>query len=165
MKYIFLDFDGVISPSKQYTSERAPFYAKFPKAKLLGVPYAFCSECIEILNQFLVDGVEIIISSDWKDWNSFKDLCDIFEMNGIKKLPIAITPNLHYNGPNESRDSRRIREIEEYLSKNQIDNWIVIDDLDLSKFGKRFIKTNQDRGLNDPEVIGLISEFINEVPY
>ena len=144
MKYIFLDFDGVISPSKQYTSERAPFYAKFPKAKLLGVPFAFCSECIEILNQFLVDGVEIIISSDWKDWNSFKDLCDIFEMNGIKKLPIAITPNLHYNGPNESRDSRRIREI---------------------KFGKRFIKTNQDRGLNDPEVIGLISEFINEVPY
>lgn len=163
MKYIFLDFDGVISPSKQYTSNRQSFYNQFPKARLLGVPYAFCSECVEILNQFLVDGVEIIISSDWKTWNSFKDLCDIFEMNGIKKLPIGVTPNLHAIGPDESRSSRRIREIEEYLSKNQIDNWIVIDDLDLSKFGDRFIKTNEDIGINDPEVMQLISKFINEV--
>ena len=109
MKYIFLDFDGVLH-GEEYNIEM------FTHAKM------FC-EAIAPYQENL----KIVISSSWREQ---------FHMSGLKKgfppeyhhLIVDATP-VHINGMNRHG---RYAEILEYCQKHDIakNDWIAIDDME-----------------------------------
>jgi hypothetical protein len=70
-----------------------------------------------------------VISSTWRTNHSIKELNRIFEYNGITTSIHDFTPII----PCEGRGG----EIEQYLSNNQYDNYIILDDntRDIESYG------------------------------
>lgn len=153
MKVIFLDNDGVICLSNNWGG-RAKKWAKYRSAnpesskELKDAPVEvrfdnFDEKAIRILNEIVEQtGAEIVVSSDWKLHATLEELGDYYEAQGIKKRPIAITPNInkctvHGNVFIWSREweLEQIRsiEIKQYLHDHpEITDWVAIDDLNMS---------------------------------
>ncbi len=152
MKVIFLDNDGVIcllnnwgGRSKKWAKYRSanPESSLFLKDAPVEIRFDdFDKKAIKVLNQILEEtGAEIVVSSDWKLHATLEELRDYYEAQGIIKLPIAITPNLHEFDP-ETNDlfvwkgwleRKRILEIERYLGMYpNITHWVAVDDLNMS---------------------------------
>ncbi len=106
--FLFLDFDGVLHADSDVRFARMPQFAK----------------CVEQL-----PGVEIVISSTWRNMRSISQLQEAFPPS-IRMRVIGGTPNLpraSYTGVGV-----RQREIEAWLEVNRIDHsnarWLAIDD-------------------------------------
>ena len=142
---IFLDHDGVICT---YGGTR------FNKMKKAGIVLInndvdvnlrfdnFDKKAIKVLNQIILEtDCEIVVSSDWKLNCSLEEMGEYYINQGIIKKPIDFTPDfskkfLSKMGENESLEFIRSCEINNWLSNNNVDKWVVVDDLDLSeKFG------------------------------
>ena len=158
MKVIFLDHDGVICLSTEWggrhkkqkewggrklsmTNSEVPLDCRFDN---------FNKKAIKILNEILEEtGAEIVVSSDWKRWANVEDMGEYYESQGIKKKPIAFTPNLgqctwyidaYPAGFMWSRawdlEQTRVIEIKQYLHDHpEITHWVSIDDLRMGKEG------------------------------
>jgi|APGre2960657373_1045057.scaffolds.fasta_scaffold24861_2 hypothetical protein len=158
MKVIFLDHDGVICLSTEWggrhkkqkewggrklsmTNSEVPLDCRFDN---------FNKKAIKILNEILEEtGAEIVVSSDWKRWANVEEMGEYYESQGIKKKPIAFTPNLgqctwyidaYPAGFMWSRawdlEQTRVIEIKQYLHDHpEITHWVSIDDLRMGKEG------------------------------
>jgi len=158
MKVIFLDHDGVICLSTEWggrhkkqkewggrklsmTNSEVPLDCRFDN---------FNKKAIKILNEILEEtGAEIVVSSDWKRWANVGEMGEYYESQGIKKKPIAFTPNLgqctwyidaYPAGFMWSRawdlEQTRVIEIKQYLHDHpEITHWVSIDDLRMGKEG------------------------------
>jgi len=149
MKTIFFDIDGVITTIEEYYRSRRKYWDKYDAAKNLIVPYPFNIQCVSIFNEILsITGADIVLTSDWRNKWTIEELGVIFKMNNVIKSPIDITENFYTSMKN--LDSDRAREIEEYITRKNITDYVIIDDLNLKPFltdGHRFVKTIEREGL------------------
>ena len=133
MKIIFLDIDGVLATDKEFMTNRTKFRTKYPEMNELKVPYPWNKGAVDVFNEILdVTDAEIVLSSDWKlHWN-LDELKKIFEWNGVKKHPIAVTNNEYVSINN--LEMNRAAEIGDYVREYDVVNYVVIDDLNVGKY-------------------------------
>lgn len=108
MKYIFLDFDGVLH-GKEYKKElfqHSPIFCEYIR------PYK--------------DNIRIIISSSWREDYTLDILTHHLDID-LQPLIIGITPS-HIEGMNYCG---RFNEIKEYCTVHSISDrdWIALDDM------------------------------------
>jgi hypothetical protein len=133
MSIIFLDIDGVLATNKQYMMNRKKFQDKNDIAKELRIRYPFDPKCVKVFNEILdITGADIVLSSDWRVHFSLEDLDKIFKFNGVNKSPIDITTSEIASFGNLTMN--RAFQIGEYATRNNITNYVVIDDLNVGKY-------------------------------
>ena len=163
MKTIFLDIDGVLATHKQYMMNRKKFQDKNPIAKELNISYPFDPKCVKIFNEILDEtGADIVLSSDWKELFNLKDLDTIFKFNGVNKSPIDVTISELASFGNQTMN--RAFQIGEYVTRNNVTNYVVIDDLNVGKYmvitneENKFVLTNDFEGLKQ---LSIKNKIIN----
>lgn len=125
MKTIFLDIDGILVLDN--TGEPHSEHAN-----------PFDKDCVKVLNEILNEtNAIIILSSTWKKVWDLKRLDFIFKFNGVVKSPLDITDDLN----------NREKEITEYVSRNNVSDFIILDDVHMDIFPKQFIKCSTAEGL------------------
>ena len=140
MKTIFLDIDGVLATHKQYMMNQKKFWDKNDIAKEIKIPYPFDPKCVKVFNEILdATDADIVLSSDWKLHFSLDDIDKIFKFNGVNKSPIDTTVNEDASMSNQTMN--RAFQIGEYVTRNNITNYVVIDDLNV---GKYMVITNEE---------------------
>ena len=166
MKTIFLDIDGVLATHKQYMMNRKKFWDKNDIAKDLRIPYPFDPKCVKIFNEILdATGADIVLSSDWKEHFSLKDLDLIFKFNGVNKSPIDITTSEIASFGNQTMN--RAYQIGKYITDNDITNYVVIDDLNVGKYmaitneEHKFVLTDNFEGLKQLSIKNKIINILN----
>jgi hypothetical protein len=157
MKVIFLDHDGVICLSNNWGG-RTKKWAKYRSAnpdsskekKDAPVSFRFDdfdTKSVNVLNEILEEtGAEIVVSSDWKLHATLEELGEYYELHGISKKPIALTPNLndctvHGNlfiwSTRWELEQIRTIEIKQYLHDHpEVTHWVSVDDLNMGKIGE-----------------------------
>ena len=169
MKVLFLDNDGVICLSNNWGS-RHKKQLKWGGRKLsittreMPVEYRFDDfdkKSIKILNEIIIEtDVEIVVSSDWRNWASTEELGEYFTQQGIIKKPIGCTKFLQQcESPGDdfpwlrSWDLEQTRsvEIKQWLKDNPyITHWVAVDDLNMGKSGKQYtMDFNHEWGLDN----------------
>ena len=157
MKVIFLDNDKVICLSNNWgglAKKWAKYRSANPKSsdvkKEAPVEYRFDdfdTKAVKVLNEIIEEtGCEIVVSSDWKLHATLEELRDYYEIQGIIKRPIDLTPNIqnctvHGNlfiwSPQWDLEQTRTIEIRQYLHDHpKITNWVSVDDLHMGKIGE-----------------------------
>ena len=166
MKIIFLDIDGVLSTHKQYMMNKKKFWDENPVAKELKIPYPFDPKCVKTFNEVLDEtGSEIVLSSDWKQHWNISDLDRIFKFNGVNKSPIDLTTNDVVSFGNIVRN--RAYQIGDYIQKNNLTNYVVIDDLNISSFMSitddqdKFVLTDDFEGIKKLSLKNKIIKILN----
>ncbi len=137
--YIFLDIDGVLATSHQFNTNRKHWHPMYNC-------YRFDEKCVKIFNSIIemVNPI-IILSSDWGKQYSIEQMNEIFKWNSVNTIVTDITPDLwgvKFTSLSQLEDCRA-DEILKYVHEHEIQNWIAIDDLDLSPWisPKHFVRT------------------------
>jgi hypothetical protein len=165
---LFLDIDGVLATNKQYMMNKKKFQDKNPVAKELRILYPFDPKCVKIFNEILDEtGADIVLSSDWKyHWN-LEDLDKIFKFNGVNKSPIDTTINEDVSMGNITKN--RAYQVGEYIQRNNITNYVVIDDLNISNYMSitndqdKFVLTDDFEGLKQLSIKDKIIKILNKI--
>ena len=138
---IFLDIDGVLRTHK----------SDLEWSLLLGVPIPlsvydrrFDRKIVSYINEIVgYTRAKIVVTSTWRVKHSLEELKQIFRDNGITSEIVGKT-DIGLN---------RGEEIEQYISENEIENYVVIDDQvsDILKHipKERVIKVNPIEGFED----------------
>lgn len=133
---MFLDFDGVLA-SYDYIRVTALLGEDHPDK----YGYSFDPRCVKNLQLILKEcpDVKIIISSTWKSMGLTK-LLDMWKIRGLPGNIVDITPVYAEN---------RGREIAVWLSRNPVDDYVIIDDDSdmLKEQLDNFVKTDPKFGL------------------
>jgi len=138
--HIFLDIDGVLATSHQYNTNRKKWHEMYDC-------YRFDEKCVKVFNQILdnISSPIIILSSDWGKKYSIEVMNEIFKWNTVNAVVTDITPDLwgiKFTSLAQLEDCRA-DEILKYVHEHQIENYIAIDDLDLSPWisDEHFVRT------------------------
>ncbi len=142
MKYIFVDFDGVLHPSPS-------------NGEIFSQSKIFSEKLYQHKNNF-----HIVISSSWRETYDYEDIVEAFDAN-IRDRVIGVTPilenNLHPLG--------RYNEIISYCKDNNIleSDWLAIDDMPhlFPKDCPNLIVTNPKTGITEKE-LELLESFLNK---
>jgi hypothetical protein len=160
---LFLDLDGVLATHKQYMMNQKKFQDKNLIAKDLRIPYPFDPKCVKVFNEILdATDADIVLSSDWKLHFSLDNIDKIFKFNGVNKSPIDTTVNEDASMSNQTMN--RAFQIGEYVTRNNITNYVVIDDLNVGKYmvitneENKFVLTNDFEGIKQ---LGIKNKIIN----
>ena len=143
MKIIFLDFDGVLN-SRIYDREKGDNDGNIDKTRL-----PLIKKCIDIT------GAEIVLSTSWRThWDKNESLCDEVgrEINEIfREYGISI-----YDKTTALEGGDRKLEIEEYVKRNNIKSFVIVDDMLLGwgDYNDRVVRTNYmiGRGLEQKHI-------------
>lgn len=166
IKIAFLDIDGVLQTYGQITSFGGALFDEkhnpIDKDKVFviksdsNVYHCINLDTVKNLKK-LVDktGVKVVLSSFWR-YFAFKDqLVKLLSDNGIEiydETRNVITFNeLLYRKIAKNNDlvTLRIVEVDEYIKRNKIKNYVVLDDLNMThEFGKRMILTDYNSGFD-----------------
>lgn len=131
MKLLFLDIDGVLTSNE--TISRKEFL------------YTFSASCVWALNRILRDNkVKIILTSSWRTVFDAEKQNQIFRENGIIQLPGGQTNDFGYEN--------RSLEIQDYLSKRKVENYVILDDMKINGFEGHFVLVNPSTGLTENDV-------------
>lgn len=128
--YIFLDIDGVLATSHQFSTNRKKWHPTYDC-------YRFDEKCVKVFNSIIEEVNSIIIlSSDWKHHYSIDQLNEIFYGNKADLVISDVTPNLWGVDFNSALQLEicRAHEILKYVKEHNIVNWVAIDDLDLREW-------------------------------
>jgi hypothetical protein len=157
MKVIFLDHDGVICLSNNWggrTKKWAKYRSENPDSskdkKDAPVSFRFDdfdTKAVKVLNEILEKtGAEIVVYSDLKINATLDELGEYYELHGVNKKPIALTPNIqnctvHGNlfiwSPRWDLEQTRTIEIKQYLHDHpEVTHWVSVDDLNMGKIGE-----------------------------
>lgn len=165
-KIIFLDIDGVLATHIQFMMNRTKFRKKYPEADRLRIPYPFDKDCVKIFNEIIEEtGAEIVLSSDWKHHFNLEEIDEIFKYNGVIKSPFVFTENDVKSFGNITLN--RAWEIDLFIRANDVDNFVVIDDLWVDKYmkfgveDKRIIRTTDSEGLKQTGIKSKIIDRLN----
>lgn len=165
MKYIFLDIDGVLATFRQFLTNKNRFQTKHKWAKELNVTYPFDKGCVKILNEILdKTDATIILSSDWGLYYDVETLNVIFQHNGITHKIKECTPKI--NVMFGDMVQQRYDEIKQYITENNVENYVIIDDLPLEKYMTEeekwiFCKTKDFEGLKQSNLKEKVIEKLN----
>ena len=123
MKVIFLDFDGVLDTAyyESYLEQRG-----HPSCDEDGRPI-FDPMCVGYLKRIIEKtNTKLVVSSDWKYYDSLKELQNLWVNRQMPGRLLDITPN---------NKICRGAEISEWLSKKEdITNYVILDDLSADNF-------------------------------
>ena len=126
--HIMLDIDGVLATSNQYYTNPKNWHSEHNC-------YRFDKKCVGVFNEILEKTNPIIIlSSDWKDSYSIEQMNEIFKWNGVNTIITDFTDSswgVIFKRLQQLEECRA-HEILEYVKKHKIENFLAIDDLDLS---------------------------------
>ena len=156
--YFFLDIDGVLATTYQFGSKKThPVHNSYP----------FDVKCVKVFNK-ICEAINpiIILSSDWKYHYSIDQMNEIFEWNGIKTKITDFTSSswgVKFTCLTQLEECRA-DEILKYVNENQIQNYIAIDDLDLSEWipDENFVICKRiDEGIKQSGVKEKILKRIN----
>lgn len=129
--YIFLDIDGVLATTNQYYVNPKKWHPKFKC-------YRFDTKCVKVFNSILneIDNHIIILSSDWKLHNTVDEMNEILKWNNVNTIISDFTPTFWGSkfNHNDELEECRAYEILEYVKTHNIENYIVIDDLNLNEW-------------------------------
>jgi len=137
---IFLDIDGVLRTHR----------SDLEWSQLLGVPIPlsvydrrFDKKIVSYINEIVgYTRAKIVVTSTWRVKHSLEELKQIFRDNGIADVVDKTDIGLN-----------RGEEIEQYISDNEIENYVVIDDQvnDILKHipKERVIKVDPIKGFED----------------
>ncbi|MCK9446491.1 HAD domain-containing protein [bacterium] len=125
MKFIYTDIDYVLS----LATETKYYDTKWGKIQ------KFNSKAVNIYNQILKETNALpIITSDWRFKFTLSQLQEIFkEWALIETLPIDTIPEIS-NTIGMNNDELRANEILLHIKKYNPKSWVVIDDINLSKW-------------------------------
>ena len=143
MKIIFLDFDGVM--------DTAYYDHVLSKLRLSGndtFGTVFDPNCVQNLKEIIdKTGADIVVSSSWKYFMTYKDFLDMWEFRGLPGFVTDVTP---------TPDIRRNRgdEIDAWLDECNVEcQYVIIDDLDATNFNDhqlpRLLVVNPFNGLDE----------------
>lgn len=155
VKALFLDHDGVIKP-----------YGFESKIRF------FDPSCIKILNEIIsITDCELVVSSDWRLHYSLKNLSEIYEDEGIYKIPISVTPDFYrsrssvlakqssLNALESIRAVEILRWLDSFGEKFHISKWCAVDDMKLPIVN--FVYCDPNEGLLQVGVKEKIIKFLN----
>jgi hypothetical protein len=159
--FIFLDIDGVLATSHQYYTNPK----KWPDYGL----YRFDDKCVKVFNQILEKtNATIILSSDWKDKYPLHAMNNIFKVNDIIEPITDYTISLwgeKYKNLMTDLEICRAEEILDFVSRYDIENWVAIDDLDLSPWisSENFVHTPRaNEGIKQSGIKNKILRIIGD---
>lgn len=157
---MFLDIDGVLATDTEYSRSRKKYWEKHDEAKNLRIPYPFNPTCIKVFNKIMSEmDIQIVISSDWRTHWTIEELTEIFKYNGITHFPIDYTPVI--GGMWDHLERVRAAEIDTYITKHNIQNYVVVDDLNLGYyFPGKFVLTNDFEGIKKSGVKDKILKIL-----
>ena len=143
MKIIFLDVDGVLN---NFTILQE------------GIT-ELSEESILLLKKIIEETKsEVVISSSWRLWpETLKELHDKLLEFGIK--PIDKTKEL--SPVKFSQSVERRKEIQEWLSRNKVENFAILDDDEDASIEGHFFQTDFNIGLTN-EIAEEVIKFLNE---
>lgn len=163
-KIIFLDIDGVLATHLQFMMNRTKFRKKYPEADELRIPYPFDEGCVKIFNEIIKEtGADIVLTSDWKLHWDLDEIDKIFKYNQVVKSPFVFTENDTKSFGNITLN--RAWEIDLFIRANDVDNFVVIDDLWVDKYMKfgegRIVRTKDMEGLKQSGIKDKIINILN----
>jgi hypothetical protein len=162
-KIIFLDIDGVLATHLQFMMNRTKFRKKNPEADKLRIPYPFDADCVKIFNEIIEEtDADIVLTSDWKHHWDLDEIDKIFKYNQVVKSPFTFTENDIKSFGNITLN--RAWEIDLYIKTNNVDNFVVIDDLWVDKYMKfsedRIVRTKDSEGLKQSGIKEKILKYL-----
>lgn len=159
-KIIFLDIDGVLALADQWGKD---VYTP------CGVDaYPFSTKCVDIFNEILNEtGAEIVLTSDWKLFYDLHAMKCLFRWNEVAKGPFTFTQDIHVDRLKLSEDvkpRKRAVEILEWIKNNQVDRYVVIDDLPLENWFTEdiFVRCLYTKGISEEGLKERIIKCLND---
>ena len=152
-RILFLDIDGVMCTFGEYTRNRAKFWKKYEEARELQMPYSFNPGCVKVLNEILaITNADIVLTSDWREDYSLQALDNIFKFNKVIKSPIDVTEVI--SGKLIEKVKNRAKEIDIYIQKHNIENYVIVDDFDFSPYipKDKFVCTIEREGIKQTNI-------------
>ena len=155
MKIIFLDFDGVMDTAYY---DHVLSKLRLPGNDTFGT--IFDPDCVQNLKKIIEKtGADIVVSSSWKHFMTYKDFIDMWEFRGLPGFVTDVTP---------TPDIRRNRgdEIDAWLEECNVEcQYVIIDDLDATNFNDhqipRLLVVNPFNGLDEDTAEKAISLLNN----
>ena len=133
-KIIFIDVDG---PLAWGTWDLGPqnFNIECANSRKFQIPYPWVREDCEALQEICErTNADLVVSSDWKQFYSIRQLKDIFVSYGVYAPVIDLTTHLNLtNKMSPQPEKERALQIAQWVKVNKVSNWIAIDDMNLSK--------------------------------
>lgn len=123
---LFLDIDGVLSISGQSSGE-----------------HNFDTKCVRVLNEIKSNAnFNTVLTSDWGLRHDINTMNNIFKFNGlsvtIDDYPISLWGTKFFSL--KDLEVCRAEEILQYIKEHQIQDYVVVDDLDMTYwFGDRMV--------------------------
>lgn len=137
-RILFLDIDGVLN--NEGWSERIGVLSCDP-------------DNVAFLNFILAEtGAELVVSSDWRKWMGWDELCERLTGAGVEGVIRDCTPVIEADHPSEVHFHRG-REVDAWLTASGYDGrFVILDDRgDLEPHLGVLVRTNPLRGLSAEE--------------
>lgn len=150
MKVIFLDIDGVLN-SASFMKARQKDFDTVDKSEEDRWLDMLDQEAVNLLNKAVkATSANIVVSSTWRILHSAEKLSFFLKEKGFIGSIIDITPS--FSG------KPRGDEIQAWLDKNQIDDFVIIDDdNDMGELSHRLVQTSWQTGIQQQHVDKIIS--------
>ena len=150
-----LDIDGVLLDNSHYK-----YLCDNKKSTRDRYGFLYDPKCVERLNEISDKTcAKIVISSSWR-MSGLKVMQECFKHRGITGDVIDCTPI----GTIDKMFLTRGHEIDEWLSKNEVEKFVIIDDNNVGqKYDKSvcFFKTNMSNGITE-KIKNDIIKYLNE---
>lgn len=163
---LFLDFDGVLHPSRVYFDQHGP--------ELAGDGSLFM--WAELLAELLAkhSHVQIVLSTNWVRHMPYEQVRDFLPVR-LRRRVTGSTWHCILHDPEYSRnlpmtywhDSSRYQQVRRWVGLHRLRKWIALDDdaecwddADLA----RLVQTNPGTGLSDPAVVARLSALLKGTP-
>ena len=164
-RYLFLDIDGVLATTNQYYSNKKKWHPAYDC-------YRFDEKCVKVFNEILSEfnDILIILSSDWKLHYDLKEMNDIFKWNGVNAKVIGKTPSswgVEFKSLQQLEQCRAF-EIMKYVETHNVQNYVAVDDLDLTPWMPegRFVRTPRaNEGIKQNGIKQKIITILNNKTY
>jgi hypothetical protein len=141
-KYLFLDIDGVMNSFSDYNMSGEKFLEN-----INDICFIVSEKQINLLNQIVEKyNPEIVLSSYWRTRYPLEEINDIFQKNGFIGTIIAKTDQKG----EEHRD--RWAQIKRFVDKNNVKNYIILDDDSLGNEAINHIKTDPYKGIEKKHI-------------
>jgi hypothetical protein len=150
MNIIFLDIDGVLRTHKSDLEWIEKVGLPIPEKQYRNFSTKSVSN-INFIHSFI--RCKIVITSNWKLYHTLDELKQIFREQGIQPEVIDVT------GISTSRGE----EISDWLSVNDVDNWVVIDDQvkDLVSIdNSKIVKCDYQIGFEDDLLVDKVLDVL-----
>ena len=154
-KIIFCDIDGVL-----FTNNHYKLLCEKNKGTRDRFGFLYDPDCVNYLNEITdKTDAKIVISSSWR-MSGLKVMKECFKHRGITGNVIDCTPI----GTIDKLFLTRGHEIDEWLSNNEVEKYVIIDDNNVGqKYEKSemFFKTNMSNGITE-NIKNNIIKYLNE---